>query len=511
MNECLNEVTNHFVRMRESLVVKERFEPKAMRAMLDQAWNALACYRGEEILIATQLLEPLLDYPHAIQDERASAEIQTLLAVGYIWKDDVDRALALAHCALEQHGSARFHSVLLTVLRYACWRSHRSSSFYGFSRARFHRHHLLTALTHVAHLSMEAATEMEQLRLKLAERLAKEAAELAHHTAAGESNASLLSTCVLASLAYEIGATEEADMLCRGKAASIEQHGTPDSALWGFTVFAKIAMAKSIDNVALWMLRRGQDLGVERGWRRLVERCASEEIVVHLTQGRSNLARQVLIQAKHRIAVMDGPSSTSVSSWDLEVAGYRIALEEGELDLAMKGFTRLRESARRTEQLAGAVRFTVLLAASFFKAGRVEDAVEELCDALLVGADAGLYRTFVDELPLIATCLRHLRQSRHRQLGHLAPYVDGILAAATESLPERRRLQGRHGASKILSTKETTILRLISVGLSNKGIARELHIAPETVKSHAKRIFLKLATRTRAEAVARAGELGILK
>ena len=45
---------------------------------------------------------------------------------------------------------------------------------------------------------------------------------------------------------------------------------------------------------------------------------------------------------------------------------------------------------------------------------------------------------------------------------------------------------------------------MIADGMSNKGIARSLGIAPETVKSHAKNIFVKLASRTRAQAVARA-------
>ena len=40
--------------------------------------------------------------------------------------------------------------------------------------------------------------------------------------------------------------------------------------------------------------------------------------------------------------------------------------------------------------------------------------------------------------------------------------------------------------------------------------ARELGIAPETVKSHAKRIFVKLGTKTRAQAVARAVQLGFI-
>jgi LuxR family maltose regulon positive regulatory protein len=51
---------------------------------------------------------------------------------------------------------------------------------------------------------------------------------------------------------------------------------------------------------------------------------------------------------------------------------------------------------------------------------------------------------------------------------------------------------------------------MIADGMSNKGIARSLGIAPETVKSHAKSIFIKLATRTRAQAVARAEAIGFL-
>jgi ATP/maltotriose-dependent transcriptional regulator MalT len=46
--------------------------------------------------------------------------------------------------------------------------------------------------------------------------------------------------------------------------------------------------------------------------------------------------------------------------------------------------------------------------------------------------------------------------------------------------------------------------------LSNKRIARKLSIPPETVKSHAKRIFWKLTVRACAQAVYRASELGLI-
>jgi LuxR family maltose regulon positive regulatory protein len=51
---------------------------------------------------------------------------------------------------------------------------------------------------------------------------------------------------------------------------------------------------------------------------------------------------------------------------------------------------------------------------------------------------------------------------------------------------------------------------MISQGFANKRIARTLEISPETVKSHIKRIFSKLAVSTRTEAVFQAGSLGLL-
>jgi LuxR family transcriptional regulator, maltose regulon positive regulatory protein len=61
-----------------------------------------------------------------------------------------------------------------------------------------------------------------------------------------------------------------------------------------------------------------------------------------------------------------------------------------------------------------------------------------------------------------------------------------------------------------LSARERTIVLLMGHGLSNKMIARTLSIAPETVKSHAKRIFLKLTVQSRAQAVYRASMLDLI-
>ncbi|THD63863.1 response regulator transcription factor [Phenylobacterium sp.] len=61
-----------------------------------------------------------------------------------------------------------------------------------------------------------------------------------------------------------------------------------------------------------------------------------------------------------------------------------------------------------------------------------------------------------------------------------------------------------------LTGRECTILQLLSRGFSNKEAAKTLGISPETVKSHVKNIFLKLAVDRRAQAVSRALGLGVI-
>jgi LuxR family maltose regulon positive regulatory protein len=60
-----------------------------------------------------------------------------------------------------------------------------------------------------------------------------------------------------------------------------------------------------------------------------------------------------------------------------------------------------------------------------------------------------------------------------------------------------------------LSERELTILRLLASELSQREIGSELYISFNTVKAHTRSIFRKLDVSSRADAVARARELGL--
>jgi DNA-binding NarL/FixJ family response regulator len=61
-----------------------------------------------------------------------------------------------------------------------------------------------------------------------------------------------------------------------------------------------------------------------------------------------------------------------------------------------------------------------------------------------------------------------------------------------------------------ISGREREVLALLAAGRSNKEIARQLEVSPNTVKTHVAKLFGKLSVRRRTEAIARARELGIL-
>ena len=74
-------------------------------------------------------------------------------------------------------------------------------------------------------------------------------------------------------------------------------------------------------------------------------------------------------------------------------------------------------------------------------------------------------------------------------------YVDPALAGALTST-------GRN--DEPLTARERDVLRLLSIGLSNEEIGRELFISAETVRTHVGKALTKLQASTRAHAVATA-------
>ena len=64
--------------------------------------------------------------------------------------------------------------------------------------------------------------------------------------------------------------------------------------------------------------------------------------------------------------------------------------------------------------------------------------------------------------------------------------------------------------SEPLTARESEVLGLLGGGLSNKMIARELHISEHTVKFHTSSLYSKLGVSNRAEAVSQGARYGLI-
>jgi LuxR family transcriptional regulator, maltose regulon positive regulatory protein len=88
----------------------------------------------------------------------------------------------------------------------------------------------------------------------------------------------------------------------------------------------------------------------------------------------------------------------------------------------------------------------------------------------------------------------------------------GVLPALLE---QAQRTLGSAARQRVdvaatLTERELAVLRLLPTRLSTRDIGRELWVSVHTVRSHVRAIYRKLGVTTRAEAVARARQLGLL-
>jgi LuxR family transcriptional regulator, maltose regulon positive regulatory protein len=159
-----------------------------------------------------------------------------------------------------------------------------------------------------------------------------------------------------------------------------------------------------------------------------------------------------------------------------------------------------------------ALRVETQLATVRFRAKQVAEALASFGGIVTAFARAGIYRTILDEGADVGPLLAAYQENAERAEGspELLSYVSNLMAAWS-SRYQSKPLQTQPSAiPDSLSAREGDILKLIGEGLSNKEIARNLAITPETVKSHVKHIFTKLNVDNRAQAVSRAQILGLV-
>jgi LuxR family maltose regulon positive regulatory protein len=176
---------------------------------------------------------------------------------------------------------------------------------------------------------------------------------------------------------------------------------------------------------------------------------------------------------------------------------------EEALDLLRRLIARAEEGGRRGR----VIEILVVRAQALLADEREDEALAALEGALRLAEPEGYVRTFVDE-PALVPLLRRLAEDGGDVAGYarrlseeMAPPPSPAAPTPTSEAPAQALVE---------PLRELEVLALLAEGLTNQETAERLFISVNTVKTHVRHVYDKLNVRNRAEAVARAAELGLL-
>ncbi|MGF6960186.1 LuxR C-terminal-related transcriptional regulator [Paraburkholderia youngii] len=477
------------------------------------AWGMALAMRFDEALAMLDTIEK--DAASSTDPASVRWECQAIRSVVAALQDDAHACLALAEDCLKRPSTDVWTTnVASNVVRFAHWKMGNLEALYAVqwvpysieedSRNVFASVYRLTLLGHV---------EMQQLHFPLAERYFQEAMRLAERHAGPKSIAVAQVAPMIAQLRYEQGRLDEAEALVSDLMPVIDAAVLLDSALMAYRLLIRTAGARSDTAQAYALIDRAQALAYARKWDRLSAAALVERTRLNLAEGR-------IVEAAASVAQLDrlaDSASAAATSAAAEIATYRglarayLAMAQGRAQDAADTLTATLQTIECRHGFYLALRLRTVLALVWMAANESARAVETFREVLKAAAPAELYQSIVDQGPQIVPLLQAVREALRgeAQSKPLLAYVDRLLDGSRALyLPGDTR--ARNAEREPLSARERDIIGLIAHGQSNKEVARTLGIAPETVKSHVKSIFVKLAVDKRAQAVARAQSLGLV-
>ena len=185
------------------------------------------------------------------------------------------------------------------------------------------------------------------------------------------------------------------------------------------------------------------------------------------------------------------------------LAEYRSQRAERSGRQAIALLDRLLHAAEEGDRAGSVIEILVLLAVEHQTRGDIAAALVALERALALAEPEGYVRVFLDEGLPMAALLQAAAES-----GIATSYVRLLLSALGET---EARSTATAGLIEPLSDRELDVLRLLATDLGGPGIASELYVSLNTLRTHTKNIYAKLGVNNRRAAVRRAQELDLLR
>jgi LuxR family maltose regulon positive regulatory protein len=195
------------------------------------------------------------------------------------------------------------------------------------------------------------------------------------------------------------------------------------------------------------------------------------------------------------------------------IAG-RIWLVEKKFDKAETLLTKLLANAKSLEHERVVAEVLLLQALLADLQDNPEKARRALLTSLKLAAPAGYIRLFLNEGdPLRSLLEANISSIQEPGLLKYAKYLLGSFVRSIEKRPTSVPGTIQLDQKKLiepLSDRELEVLEMMAEGLSNPVIAERLYLSTNTIRTHARNIYMKLEVHNRLEAVNKARKIGLL-
>jgi LuxR family maltose regulon positive regulatory protein len=321
-------------------------------------------------------------------------------------------------------------------------------------------------------------------------------------------------TTAAASVHYHHNRLQQAEALCSEVLPLLAMAPSLENLTVAHVVAARLKCAAGKYGDALRLLDYLHSVLESSNCQRLLARVCFEKVRIWLLQEQPLRALAVLADCGQSFR-LDGagePAGCGDEPWeDFALSRVAIHIHRGAFDAAASLLQQLCEHAEVAGDVYGRVRLEAALATCRWHARDEESAFRWVNHALTLTENRGFSRAVFDDvfgLPeVFATAIKLSRVSKlpsaeyfkkFRDVLACDPYDDVTLAVSAMSHP-------------LLTQRELDLLKLVSLGLSNRDISERSHITLLTTKWHLKNVFAKLGVSTRMEAVFRAQELKLVE
>ncbi len=273
-----------------------------------------------------------------------------------------------------------------------------------------------------------------------------------------------------------------------------------ESIIFGYLVLARVLLAEGRLDGAVEMLQQADRAGEGRTISpHILPDLRGLRVRLWLAQGKIDATREWA-----ETFPFDGP-------FDFRHEGDRITrarvwLAEGRASEALALLGACKEGARAGGRGGRQIEIGVLNALALEALHRQPEAFQELEMCLGLAEPEGYVRVFLDEPGVAELLWAYVRAPS----ASYKPYAFKLLKTSPVAAPASRSSAAQGDLVEPLTPRELEVLRLICTGDSNQAIADRLVITVSAVKKHTGNILGKLGVTSRAQAMVKARQLGLV-